>query len=128
MGLHQHIGPDTVNLTSLSQVKSWCIENGFHPNKVLGQNFLIDRNTLEAIADAALDGVPAGAEVLEVGPGLGVLTEELLKRGCRVTAVEKDRALASRLAHALGEVLGVGLACLVLLLFIFLFGAAVFAP
>ena len=35
-----------MNLTSPSQVKAWCIEHGFHPNKVLGQNFLVDRNAL----------------------------------------------------------------------------------
>ena len=94
-----------MNLTSPSQVKAWCIENGFHPNKVLGQNFLIDRNALEAIVDAGLVGVAAagGAKVLEIGPGLGVLTEELLRRGCVVTAVEKDPVLADRLAASLGN-------------------------
>ena len=46
-----------MNLTSPSQVKAWCIENDFHPNKVLGQNFLIDQNALKAIVDAGLDGV-----------------------------------------------------------------------
>ena len=45
-----------MNLTSPSQVKAWCIENGFHPNKVLGQNFLIDQNALKAIVDAGLEG------------------------------------------------------------------------
>lgn len=94
-----------MNLTSPSQVKAWCIENGFHPNKVLGQNFLIDRNALEAIVDAGLAGVAkkSGAAVLEIGPGLGVLTEEILKRGCSVTAVEKDPVLAARLAESLGN-------------------------
>ena len=93
-----------MNLTSPSQVKAWCIENGFHPNRVLGQNFLIDRNALEAIVDAGLDGVGGdGAAVLEVGPGLGVLTEEMLLRGCAVTAVEKDPVLAERLGAALGN-------------------------
>ena len=94
-----------MNLTSPSQVKSWCIENGFHPNKVLGQNFLIDQNALKAIVDAGLGGL-GGLEVLEIGPGLGVLTEEMLKRGCRVTAIEKDPVLAARLekeAKARGE-------------------------
>ena len=67
-----------MNLTSPSQVKVWCIENGFHPNKVLGQNFLVDRNALEAIVDAGLEGVAGEApRVLEVGPGLGVVTEEI---------------------------------------------------
>ncbi len=94
-----------MNLTSPSQVKAWCIENGFHPNRVLGQNFLIDRNALEAIVDAGLAGVAkdSGAAILEIGPGLGVLTEEILKRGCSVTAVEKDPVLAARLAESLGN-------------------------
>ena len=91
-----------MNLTSPAQVKAWCLANGFHPNKVLGQNFLIDRNTLEAIVDAA-DLPEAGARVLEIGPGLGVLTEELLRRGATVTAVEKDPVLAARLAESLGN-------------------------
>ena len=91
-----------MNLTSPAQVKAWCLANGFHPNKVLGQNFLIDRNALEAIVDAA--GLPeAGARVLEIGPGLGVLTEELLRRGAAVTAIEKDPVLAARLAASLGN-------------------------
>lgn len=93
-----------MNLTSISQVKSWCIENGFHPNRVLGQNFLIDLNVLRVIVDAGLEGSdPTTAHVLEIGPGLGVLTEELLRRGATVTAVEKDPVLAARLRGALGD-------------------------
>ena len=104
-----------MNLTSPSQVKAWCIENGFHPNKVLGQNFLIDQNALKAIVDAGLEGLETKDErrddrvsglpsqVLEIGPGLGVLTEEMLKRGCAVTAIEKDSVLAARLKESLGN-------------------------
>ena len=95
-----------MNLTSPSQVKAWCIENGFHPNKVLGQNFLIDQNALKAIVDAGLEGIRdqgSGIRVLEIGPGLGVLTEEMLKRGCGVTAIEKDPVLAARLKESLGN-------------------------
>lgn len=90
-----------MNLTSPSQVKAWCIENGFHPNKSLGQNFLIDRNILEAILDAA--GVAEGQRILEIGAGLGALTEAMLARGAHVTAVEKDTRLANRLPDALGN-------------------------
>ena len=103
-----------MNLTSPSQVKSWCIENGFHPNKTLGQNFLIDQNALKAIVDCGLEkvkgkggggGVGGGGQrsvsVLEIGPGMGVLTEEMLKRGCMVTAIEKDPVLAERLGKEL---------------------------
>ena len=100
-----------MNLTSPSQVKAWCIEHDFHPNKVLGQNFLIDQNALKAIVDAGLENVRMSEcsdarecpHVLEIGPGLGVLTEEMLKRGCRVTAIEKDPVLAARLAESLGN-------------------------
>ena len=94
-----------MNLTSPSQVKAWCLENGFHPNKVLGQNFLIDKNALDAIIDAA--DIPSTSvpppRVLEIGPGLGVLTEGLLARGCAVAAIEKDPVLADRLKESLGD-------------------------
>ena len=82
------------NLASPSQVKAFCISNGFHPNKTLGQNFLVDRNALDAIARAGLDGAAEGEVVLEIGPGLGALTEALLARGARVAAIEKDPVLA----------------------------------
>ena len=91
---------DIANLTSPSQVKSWCIENGFHPNRTLGQNFLIDRNALDVIIEGA--GIEAGMRVLEIGSGLGVLTQAMLERGACVTAVEKDKRLAARLHEALG--------------------------
>jgi len=90
-----------VNLTSPSQVKGWCIARGFHPNRTLGQNFLIDRNVLDAIVDAA--GVNPGQRVLEAGSGLGVLTVALLERGARVTAVEKDHRLCAWLRESLGD-------------------------
>ena len=88
-----------MNRTSPSDVRAWCQARGFHPNKTLGQNFLIDRNILEAIV--AETGAREGSRVLEVGPGLGVLTEGLLRRGARVTAVEKDPALAAWLRESL---------------------------
>ncbi len=88
-----------MNLTSPAQVRAWCQAHDFHPNHTLGQNFLIDRNILESIADAA--GIGPGMRVLEIGPGLGVVTAELLRRGARVTAIEKDHRLAAWLAETL---------------------------
>lgn len=90
-----------MNLTSPSQVKQWCIRNGFHPNRTLGQNFLIDRNILNAIIDDA--SISNDTRVLEVGPGLGVLTIEMLARGANVTAIEKDYRLGEWLTQLLGK-------------------------
>lgn len=65
------------------------------PSRDLGQNFLIDPQALQEIVDAAQ--LSATDTVLEVGPGLGVLTYELIQRAGRVIAVELDKRLAARL-------------------------------
>ncbi len=66
---------------------------GMTPRKALGQHFLIDEFTLGAIADAC--GLDASSTVLEIGSGLGGLTEELAQRAGRVVAVEIDEELAA---------------------------------
>lgn len=65
------------------------------PNKSLGQHWLTDRFILGEIADAA--GIASSDTVLEIGPGLGTLTSELLSRAKNVLAVEFDRELARKL-------------------------------
>lgn len=65
------------------------------PNKKLGQHWLTDESVLQAIVMAA--DVADGTDVLEVGPGLGTLTKELLDVGATVTAVEFDPQLAKQL-------------------------------
>ena len=65
------------------------------PTKKLGQNFVIDANTVRRIVKTA--GVVAGETVVEVGPGLGSLTLGLLETGAAVVAVEIDRRLAAQL-------------------------------
>ena len=65
---------------------------GLHANKRLGQNFLIDEKILSQIIEAA--DIKAGDMVVEVGPGIGVLTEKLLQTGADVIAVEIDRKLS----------------------------------
>jgi 16S rRNA (adenine1518-N6/adenine1519-N6)-dimethyltransferase len=84
-----------VDLTKPSQVKALLADLDFRPSRLAGQNFLIDRNILEITLDAA--GAANGDFVLEVGPGIGVLTQGLLDRGARVHAVELDRMLAGYL-------------------------------
>jgi 16S rRNA (adenine1518-N6/adenine1519-N6)-dimethyltransferase len=71
------------------------------PNKQLGQHFLVDRNILDVIGRLA-DLGPADV-VLEIGPGLGVLTTYLAERVARVHAVEIDRSLAPHLERALAR-------------------------
>ncbi len=68
---------------------------GFQPTKKLGQNFVIDANTVRRIVRLA--GVSAESSVLEVGPGLGSLTLGLLDTGASVVAVEIDDRLAGQL-------------------------------
>lgn len=87
--------------TRPSDVKTWCLAHEFHPNRTLGQNFLVDRNILDAIVAAA--ELKPGDAVLEVGPGLGAVTGALLAAGVHVTAIEKDRRLAAWLRESLGE-------------------------
>jgi 16S rRNA (adenine1518-N6/adenine1519-N6)-dimethyltransferase len=65
------------------------------PTRGMGQNFLVDPPALDTIVTAA--ELTAEDTVVEVGPGLGVLTWELLQRAGRVIAVELDRRLAARL-------------------------------
>lgn len=69
------------------------------PRKRLAQHFLHHRRILDRIADAL--ELPAGAAVLEIGPGQGGLTRVLVERGARVTAIEKDPELAALVAAAL---------------------------
>ncbi len=59
-----------------------------NPNKTYGQHFLMDETILEDMIDEA--GVKAGDTVLEIGPGIGNLTERLLQHGVKVISVEKD--------------------------------------
>ncbi|MGV8969154.1 MAG: 16S rRNA (adenine(1518)-N(6)/adenine(1519)-N(6))-dimethyltransferase RsmA [Microbacteriaceae bacterium] len=65
------------------------------PTKKLGQNFVIDANTVRRIVKIA--GVTSEENVVEVGPGLGSLTLGLLETGARVVAVEIDERLATQL-------------------------------
>jgi len=72
-------------------LKKLLQERNIKPNKVLGQHFLVSQNTLQKIIAAA--DLKRTDTVLEVGPGLGVLTQALAERAGRVVAVEKDKNL-----------------------------------
>lgn len=74
---------------------------GIRPSKGLGQNFLIDRGTLEQIVATA--GLTRADTVLEVGPGVGVLTRRLAKAAGRVVAVELDARMVAILDETLAD-------------------------
>jgi 16S rRNA (adenine1518-N6/adenine1519-N6)-dimethyltransferase len=74
---------------------------GLHPRKGLSQSFLVDRRVCAAIVRAA--ELDPHDEVLEIGPGLGILTAELVRRAGRVVAVELDPQLAAALPALLGH-------------------------
>lgn len=78
-----------------SELLAFLESIGQSPKKGLSQNFLIDENIVRKIVRLA--EVQAGDRVLEIGPGPGALTQELLAAGAEVLAVEKDRVLAQHL-------------------------------
>jgi 16S rRNA (adenine1518-N6/adenine1519-N6)-dimethyltransferase len=79
-----------------SQVSDLLDRHGLHPSRSLGQNFVVDPNTVRRVARLA--GVGPGDRVIEIGAGLGSLTLALLATGAAVTAVEVDRHLLPVLA------------------------------
>lgn len=86
-----------------SEIQALLASAGMHPRHRFGQNFMIDQNLVRLVADAGM--IEATDFVIEVGPGTGTLTDELLSRGARVIAVEIDRDLAKMLRerHATNE-------------------------
>ena len=90
-----------IDLTSKSAVKNLLQTSGLRPQKRLGQNFLVDREVLGKIIETA--DLKAEDTVLEIGPGIGTLTQGLAKRAKKVMAVEKDQKICEILAKTLKD-------------------------
>ena len=88
-------------LTDISVIRDILSRHGFTFSKALGQNFLINPSVCPRMAESAVEGEHTG--VLEIGPGIGVLTRELLERAEKVVAVELDRRLLPVLDETLGS-------------------------
>jgi 16S rRNA (adenine1518-N6/adenine1519-N6)-dimethyltransferase len=86
------------------QLRRLMAAERLRPRKSLSQNFLTDPSALDAIVDAA--ELSAGDRVVEIGPGLGVLTRRLLAAGASVLAVELDARLAEYLRRELYGISG----------------------
>ena len=82
---------------TLTEVRQLISELDIRPSKALGQNFLIDQNIRDIIIRNA--DVRPDETVIEIGPGLGALTEDLFKQARRLIAIEKDARLAEYLRH-----------------------------
>lgn len=87
--------PSTPALLGPVEVRELAERLGVSPTKKLGQNFVIDPNTVRKIVRLA--GVEPGDRVIEVGPGLGSLTLGITEAGADVTAIEIDHRLAAEL-------------------------------
>ena len=107
-------------LTDLSVIRDLCARYDFSLSKGFGQNFIINPGVCPRIAEAS--GIGPGWGALEIGPGIGVLTEQLAERADKVVSVEVDTRLQPLLAETmaghpnfklvLGDVLKVNLAAL----------------
>ncbi len=90
-----------INVCNINVMKPLLAEHGFHFSKAKGQNFLTQKWVPESIAlDAGVDNT---AGVLEIGPGIGPLTQQLCLRANKVCAVELDKRLAPILEKTVGE-------------------------
>lgn len=88
-------------LTDISYIRDLLSRHGFRFSKKLGQNFLINPSVCPRMAEAC--GAGPQSAVLEIGPGIGVLTRELAKRARQVVAIELDDRLPPVLAETLRD-------------------------
>ena len=90
-----------MDLTSPKIIKELLSKYETRPSKGLGQNFLIDKNILNKIIESA--DIKPNDIILEVGPGIGTLTQELAKTAKEVIAVEKDKKMCKILEDTLKD-------------------------
>ena len=90
-----------INVCDINVMKPLLAEHGFHFSKAKGQNFLIASWVPEQIAEES--GVNSSVGVLEIGPGIGPLTQQLCLRAGKVVAVELDERLKPILEITVGE-------------------------
>ena len=90
-----------MDLCDIREIKALLVRHGFHFSKSMGQNFLIAGWVPQDIADAA--ELDEDCAVLEIGPGIGPLTQQLARRAKKVVAVELDSALLPILNETLSN-------------------------
>lgn len=101
---HLWSGPalsDAARLLGAGDVRSLLDRHGIAPSRSLGQNFVVDPNTIDRIVRLA--GVTPGDQVIEIGPGVGSLTVGLAAEASKLVALELDRHLLAPLSEVLAE-------------------------
>jgi len=90
-----------MNLLSVKIIKELLLKHNAEPSKYMGQNFLIDNSALSKIIKTS--ELTKEDTVLEIGPGLGILTKELAGNAGQVVAIEKDRTMVAILEETLKD-------------------------
>jgi len=94
-----------MNLTDISSVRALLHRHGFTFSKALGQNFLINPSVCPKMAE--MSGIDGNSGVIEIGPGIGVLTAELAKIAKKTVAIELDKRLLPVLEETLPDRAGI---------------------
>jgi len=89
------------NLSTIQHTKELLSRYGIRPKKQFGQNFLVDKSAVKILAEAGQ--IQKNDTVLEIGPGIGVLTKELAQAAGKVIAVEKDPQMVEILKSELAD-------------------------
>ncbi len=98
-----------MDLTDKQNIQFLLEKHGLKPQKRFGQNFLIDKDLpQQLVATAQID---AKDTVLEIGPGIGAITQALAQKAKRVIAVEKDRSMVEILKETLKDYKNVEIIC-----------------
>lgn len=90
-----------MNLTSRSEIKSLLKKYNARPEKYLGQHFILSKKALNLVMTAS--EIKENDTIIEIGPGLGTLTQELTKTGTNVMAIEKDPLMVKILKETLAD-------------------------
>ncbi len=93
----------TMKLTDISYARAVMEKHGIAPQKRYGQNFLISDNVVSRIAETPGRGTEGEMGIIEIGPGIGTLTEKLAVRYRKVVAIEIDPSLIPVLADTLSD-------------------------
>ena len=98
-----------MELASRVAVQKLLKQYGITPRKTLGQNFLVSRRARNALANAA--EITPQDTIIEIGAGLGAVTQEIARRAKRVIAIERDETLCTALTDLFTETPNVKIAC-----------------